>query len=348
MSNLKIGIDSRILKTHPKRGSSRHLVSVISSIEKNSVILFSNEYIDLSEFGLDGYKLIVGGVKNYLVWEQLFLPYFLVKNKINYLYSPNHTSPFISPCNKIIAVYDLIFSIYASPKYFFDKGYFGSVYRYLTTSYSIFSGARVITISNFTKNSILNKYSIDHNRITFISCPYLRSAEFQLPNYNRHRLLMVTGAMKHKNFDNGIQGFLRSNCRNKYVLTIVGVDPDAIDTSKYPESIEWKFNVSNLELSKIYTETEIFLFPSLIEGFGIPLLEAMEFGAKICCSGNSVFPEICGNSALYFDPYSIDDIARTIDRCNGIPVDTASFTKKLSSFGQSTIQIQVDSLLEQL
>ena len=104
MSNLKIGIDSRILKTHPKRGSSRHLVSVISSIEKNSVILFSNEYIDLSEFGLDGYKLIVGGVKNYLLWEQLFLPYFLVKNKINYLYSPNHTSPIISPCNKIIAV----------------------------------------------------------------------------------------------------------------------------------------------------------------------------------------------------------------------------------------------------
>jgi len=209
----------------------------------------------------------------------------------------------------------------------------------------------VITVSNFTKKSILDKYLIQESSISLITCPYLQSNQSNQSfpiKYKRHRLLMVTGAMKHKNFENGILGFLKSSCREKFVLTVVGIDPSSVDISKYPESIEWKYNITNLELSHIYSETSIVLFPSLLEGLGIPLLEAMEFGAKIVCSGNSVFPEVCGDSAVYFDPYSIDDIARAIDTCNDTSFDKESFVKILSFYGEKIIKSQVDSLLIKL
>jgi len=157
---------------------------------------------------------------------------------------------------------------------------------------------------------------------------------------------MVTGLMKHKNFENGVYGFFRSNIAEKYKLTIVGIDPDSVvNLGEYHQMIDWKWNIRDIELSDLYHQSVILLFPSTIEGFGIPLLEAMEFQVKICCSGNSVFPEICLDAATYFDPHSIADISRALGECDSRACPVLEYEKILNGYTNKSIQIQVNALL---
>jgi glycosyltransferase involved in cell wall biosynthesis len=65
-------------------------------------------------------------------------------------------------------------------------------------------------------------------------------------------------------------------------------------------------------LKDYYSNASAFVFPSLCEGFGIPILESFYFGIPLICSNNSVFPEIAGEAAIYFDPYSIQSIAASM------------------------------------
>jgi glycosyltransferase involved in cell wall biosynthesis len=72
--------------------------------------------------------------------------------------------------------------------------------------------------------------------------------------------------------------------------------------------------VENHLLPELYAAAEVFVFPSLFEGFGIPLLEAMAAGTPVCAANVSSIPEVVGDAALLFDPREPDDIARQLER----------------------------------
>ena len=67
-------------------------------------------------------------------------------------------------------------------------------------------------------------------------------------------------------------------------------------------------------MAQLYRDAEMFVYPSVYEGFGLPLLESMVYSCPVACSNTSCFPEIAGNAAVYFDPHDIDSIIDTIDR----------------------------------
>ncbi|MBM3314723.1 glycosyltransferase family 4 protein [candidate division WOR-3 bacterium] len=72
-------------------------------------------------------------------------------------------------------------------------------------------------------------------------------------------------------------------------------------------------DVSDSDLSHLYQNCEVFVLPSLYEGFGLPVLEAMTHGAPVVCSRTSSLPEVAGDAAVYFDPCDVDDMARAIN-----------------------------------
>ena len=346
-----IAIDVRILHTHPFRGSSRHLCSVIKCLNRKSTLLLSNENIDLSKFDLDGYENVVFGHKQYALWEQVSLPLWLKNNRhrANYILCPNHTSPIASYVKKIIVIHDLIYMrhlfYYPPTKLIF----WGSLYRSITTLLSIVQGSKVITVSNFTKTQIHRFFTLMKNSVNVVGNPYFESSGLRTANVDRDRVLMVAGLMKHKNFKNGIKGFFKSEISKKYRLTIVGINPALITNMKeIPDRIDWRWNITDKELSQLYHESVILLFPSTIEGFGIPLLEAMEFKLKICCSGNSVFPEICGDSATYFDPFSPTDISRALDESDFKSCPTVDYKKILTGFNKKRIEFQMNKFIRTL
>ena len=348
--NILIAIDARILNSHPFRGSTKHLCSFLSCLGSDKVILLSNKNFEPKEFGLDGFRVEIFGLSNYLLWEQLSLPIWLFKNKnaISYLYSPNHTSPIYSPVKKIIAIYDLIYLRYISSSNPLGKVFIGSVYRSITTIVSILQSSKVLTISQFTKGELSKIFKSKCKDISIVVPPFFKAPSFlEIPSC-RDRVLMVSGLMKHKNVLVGIEGFFKSSLRETHKLTIVGVNPASMISCMFYDAIDWKYNISGDNLSRVYAQSEILLFPSLIEGFGIPLLEAMELGVKVCCSGNTVFPEICEDNATYFNPQNVDDIAFALGVSAAKMPSKPHSLQILSKYDHNVIRNQVELFMEGL
>ena len=80
-----------------------------------------------------------------------------------------------------------------------------------------------------------------------------------------------------------------------------------------PAGVESRGHVTIDQLVELYQRASALVYPSLYEGFGIPCLEAMACGCPVACSRAASLPEICGNSAVYFEPHSVEDMARGID-----------------------------------
>jgi len=80
------------------------------------------------------------------------------------------------------------------------------------------------------------------------------------------------------------------------------------------ERVKFLDFVENEDLPSLYKNALCFVLPSLYEGFGLPVLEAMKFGCPVVISDVSSFPEVGGEAAIYFDPQSVDDIAQKIEK----------------------------------
>lgn len=134
--------------------------------------------------------------------------------------------------------------------------------------------------------------------------------------------VLYVGCMyPHKNLVRLVSAFGRLKGNPQLRLVFAGTDiPQWVDRVRRAVAREGLDNrvvllgeVSDAELSQLYRESEAFVFPSLYEGFGLPVLEAMANGAPVVCSSTSSVPEIAGDAAAYFDPLNTDDLARAID-----------------------------------
>jgi len=123
----------------------------------------------------------------------------------------------------------------------------------------------------------------------------------------------------HKNMNGLLRAFatlrrrLGQDCPQ---LVIVGHPPatnlknsDIIGSAAIQENVVWTGFVPGNVLDAFYANAMLFVFPSLYEGFGIPVLEAMLHGVPVVCSEVASLPEVAGDAALYFDPHSVEDMA---------------------------------------
>jgi glycosyltransferase involved in cell wall biosynthesis len=182
--------------------------------------------------------------------------------------------------------------------------------------------SRIIAVSYQTKKDIVEILGINEDKIdviyhgsSFLDIKEDLKFSEQLPdNY-----ILFTGTRGgYKNFNKLIEAiyeFLLTN--DLYLICAGGGNFTSEEISLFKKyKIEKKvlqFSVDDLKLKSLYKHSNFFIFPSLYEGFGIPLLEAMTSNCPILCSNTSCFPEIAGDSALYFNPYSEDDIREKIN-----------------------------------
>lgn len=179
---------------------------------------------------------------------------------------------------------------------------------------------RVIAISENTKNDILTYVpDTDPNKISVIyhgsdlkkQYPLINNVHLKIADY---RYVLFVGSREgYKNFDRFIKAFSLLNAKYKDLSLVCTGKPftnseksiiNELGLSKCVISLA----VNDVELLYLYHHAEFFVFPSLYEGFGIPILEAFEAGCPIVISKASCFPEIAGDAALYFDPYSVESM----------------------------------------
>ena len=130
-------------------------------------------------------------------------------------------------------------------------------------------------------------------------------------------LLLVASRSRHKNYSAAVEAI--NLLEQDIKLVVVGGNfrqvfkASATVDYSIPNMLELGY-VNDQELKALYKNAKGFIFPSLYEGFGLPVLEAMRAGCPVICSQAASLPEVAGDAVLYFDPGDVEDIARAIER----------------------------------
>lgn len=309
-------IDGRMLiGSWRLRGISKYMRSLVVN-QNNEVYLSPKTKL---ETYLPANKTIKFGFNSYFLWEQISLPIRLMFIKHNYVLFPSTTAPIILNRKKsIFVVYDLIFLKNVNTKT--PKQIISSLYRKLITSINIKLSKEIICISHYTKDDIVQNYSLKPNqKITVIHCS-IEDRWFD-DNINISKgdkyFLTVSGSLGSKNLVRILKAFKKFNSPldEKYKLKIVGISGEKdilfrrkIDDLKLLNFVELIPNISDDQLITLYDNASLSLTLSTHEGFGFPVVEAMSRKTPVLVSNCSSIPEVAGPNAIYANPYDINDI----------------------------------------
>lgn len=181
----------------------------------------------------------------------------------------------------------------------------------------------IIAVSAFTASQVESLLGVERPRIRVIP----HGVDLPTPSggqaISRQPLVLHVGAIqKRKNGARLVRAF--ENLPREWRLVFAGSHgfgaeetTQAIETSPARDRIEMRGYVDQAELERLYSEASLFAFPSLDEGFGIPVLEAMAWGVPVLTSTRSSLPEVAGDAALLVDPGRTDEIAAGLLRLAG-------------------------------
>ena len=180
----------------------------------------------------------------------------------------------------------------------------------------------VITVSSFTANQVSSLLGVDPSRTRVI--PHGVDLPAETDESEREDLILFVGALQtRKNICRLVEGFERLEGRWRLVLAGATSGYGAqeilerIERSPARSRIELTGYLPQHELEALYRRARIFAFPTLDEGFGIPVLEAMARGVPVITSNRSSLPEVAGDAALLVNPFCAGDIEGALDRLVG-------------------------------
>ncbi len=216
---------------------------------------------------------------------------------------------------------------------FFDMPWWtfkmGRVYINTVIKNSLVKSTAVIAISNATKNDLLESYGEefrDKIQVIYQGWEHFiadHSLKPHTENLNFKNYLLYVGATrKHKNIKNLLKAFEISlkNIPGNVQLVLSGrtnyLDEEDLKVvekiNERGERVVFTGYVSDEAITYLFRNADAFIFPSLSEGFGIPILEAFYFNKPVLCSNTTSLPEVAGEAGIYFDPYNPESIADAI------------------------------------
>jgi glycosyltransferase involved in cell wall biosynthesis len=335
-ARLTIGIDGRFLqdKFHGIGRYTYGLLTGLGSIEgDHRVIVFWDPALPNSRFPL--HRVARPGklefhrisVPLYGFQELWAWPLQLHRTPVDVFHSPYFWSPVLLPCPLVITVHDMIFDRY--PQYIPGARYL-LPYR-MMSRLAFRMASRIITVSEATARDIVQFAGTRKDKIVTVlsgvdkgfhsiatndECCRVRS-KYALPA----SYVLVVGARRpHKNIARLVAAFSRIRGEVSQSLVLVGsIDERFVDGAangiamlKGEGRVLEIAHVDEQDLPTIYSMADLFVQPSIIEGFGLPVLEAMTCGCPVACSNTSSLPEVAGDAAILFDPRSDVAIAETM------------------------------------
>ena len=265
-------------------------------------------------------------------WEQVILPRLCLEHGITRLLCPYNTAPIRLPASVelLLVVHDLI---YLEPWARLPPSVsviqtLGRIYRRHVVPLAIQRAAKLITVSEYTRDQLSQKFSIPKERIWVIPNSlgdswYVDDGPLT-PNDRKPYLLCVSGEAPSKNVGAFIRAFSKframlGSMAEELSLRIVGIkQPYQSHFRRLAEDagianiIRFEPYLNESALQQLYREAWLFSMPSLYEGFGIPVLEAMASGTPVACSNTTSLPEVVGGAGWLFDPRDESDMARQL------------------------------------
>tara|TARA_S200000501_G_scaffold348693_1_gene364109 strand:+ start:1887 stop:3002 length:1116 start_codon:yes stop_codon:yes gene_type:complete len=355
---MRVAVNTRLLIENELEGIGRFSYEILKKIcEKNPNIKF--DFIFDRPFSK---KFIFNeNVTGHILSPQTrhpFLWYYWFEIKIPKLLKKINPDVFLSMDgfisssikNKQIAViHDINFEHYPENLPFFHRKY----YQYFFPKYAKKAKA-IITVSNYSKQDIVKTYGVENNKVhviyngvsnTFTTINEREKIKIKDQYTSGQNFFIFIGSIhKRKNISNLLKAFnlYKLNFQSQTKLLIVGKKrwwskemKEAFKNSNFKNDILFTGYLTETNLPKVLASSLGLCFPSLFEGFGLPIIEAMKCGVPVITSNTSSMPEICGDAGIKIDPYNIHEISNAMSKIES----NQKFREQLIKLGLSRSEI---------
>lgn len=329
----KIGIDARLYNAS---GIGRYLKNLIAGLQKIDkvnkyyIFLLGKDFDNLTF--PENFQKVKADIPWYTFSEQLKFPRIIGKYSLDLMHFPHFNVPVFYNGKFIVTIHDLIHQHYQMKRATTHNFLF---YRFKTIGYNlaylkaIRKSQKIITPSNFVKEQLIKEWKVAEKKITVTyegaEDKFIKLAAHKNPPFiSREKnfliqdqyLFYVGNAHPHKNLDRLIKVFDIIS-KQKPELKLVLSGPDSFFWQKLQKenknpNVYFTGFITDEQLVSLYQNAQMFIMPSLEEGFGLPILEAMACSCPVISSNAGSLPEIGDKAAAYFDPKDENDMYQKI------------------------------------
>lgn len=321
---MRIGIDIKCLRTN-KSGIGKYLQGLLDVLQKidfeNEYFLFSPTAIDYKisnpnfKLVIDSFSLKIPGI----LWQQFRLPFVSKKYRLNYFWGPEQTIPLwgMGKTKTILTLHDFVYRRYPETM----RTSVRLINKFIGEK-SIEKANLIFANSNFTKKELEFFHEpIQKQIIQVVPCGIPageNNSSCEIDYSKREFQMLFAGSMEpRKNLSNliyALEILQKKGINIPLVMTGQGgwknkAFKEQLEKSPVKDNVRHLGYVSEPELHELYEKSLAVVFPSLYEGFGMPIIEALSKGTPVLTSKDSVMNEIAGDFAFYFDPKSPESIA---------------------------------------
>lgn len=277
-------------------------------------------------------------------WTQIALSFEMLLHAPDVLFVPAHTVPIIHPKKTVVTIHGLEYEFCKEGYSFWER-----LYMRVSIRYSCQVASTVICVSENTKCDVMKLYGVAEEKIRVIYEGYEEKTQSQNDKFQTNSkpyLLFIGRLEERKNVVRIIETFemLKEKYQIPHELVLVGKPgygyeriKAQISNSKCQNKIQEKGYVNEEEKWALLRGADVFLFPTLYEGFGIPVLEAQSVGVPVVTSNISSLPEVAGDGAVFVDPESVESMGAGIRSILSDPVRRSAIieraTHNVSRFG---------------
>lgn len=341
---MRIGIDARFYGA-AGRGLGRYVSELIRWLERidrenDYVVFLRADNFDEYEPSNPRFRKVLAEFPWYGWKEQLIYPIFLRRFALDLMHFPHFNVPALTPCPFVVTIHDLILFRYPTRRATtLNAAMYGlkyAAYR-LTIALAAWRARAIITVSECTKRDIVKSLKVKPERVTvtYEAADGVEIGQLTIPGtYDpsakgivKPYFLYVGNAYPHKNLERLLEVFatLRKDGLDAQLVLVGKMDhfylrlkleAERLGLLASDEVIFYGY-AEEAELAELYRRARAYVFPSLLEGFGLPPLEAMRYGTPVAAAGSSCLPEILDDAAVYFDPEDVGDMAKAMRRVYG-------------------------------
>jgi glycosyltransferase involved in cell wall biosynthesis len=335
-----IGIESSRANRKEKTGTEWYAHSLIRHLcaldQKDAFVLYTDSSLEpsLASIGPNVKERILRWPPKRF-WNQIRLSVEMLVRSPDVLFLPAHTLPIIHPRRTVTTIHDVGFERF--PELYRPKE---RMYHRWAVRYALRHAYRIITPSVFTKEEILEWYpearhrendivvvhhGYDHSSLHRKSAPATTTTILARYRIRTPYIFYIGRIQNKKNISrlvNAFSIFCQKNSRANHLLVLSGHPEYGHEHVKYiiereglKDRVLLTGYVPLLDAQELLRNAVVFAFPSLYEGFGLPILDAQACETVVCASGTSSLPEVGGEGALYVDPKNVNDIANGLERC---------------------------------
>ncbi len=351
----RIGIDARKLQDF---GIGTYIRNLVRALAEIATVDFQARYVllvraDDREQLADlpaNFELAVESAPVYSARELVTLSWQLWRQRLDLYHATHYVLPAAAPSRVVVTIHDIIHLLY--PEFLPNRLAFFYARRMIHRSLT--RGDRIIAVSQNTRADLMQTFGVDGRKIEVIYNGVEDVFRRRLPEEEIERwlrslgltrpyLLFVGNPKPHKNLDTVVQAYAKARQLAPFDAPLICVGNRSGSEFKIRQRAEHLGigdqvrllgHVAQEALPAIYQGAALFLYPTLYEGFGLPVVEAMASGIAVITSNTSALKEIAQSYALLVDPLDIPAMAKAIAQCMAEPEHRAA----LASLGQRRAQ----------